>query len=515
MRAEMVLPFQLVEAELEKEIFSAVSPSVDEGRVIEDWIVETIEAKSKASTHEGIHDLLDRIALSRKDLLKPETKTVEKSKEKRALPRAWTRFRVERGRDLTIIVLTDKNLIKEDDLRQLHGDLLALVEGGNDRLVLNFAGVERLSAWAAGAIVEAVRECSRVRWGALRVCGLRSPLDHVFQVTGVDREVPVFSDETAAVSTPWPEKPELKPLPLEVLAVLAQSDAGVTSRFKRRVSPSTHTKGMRLFSIEDNMIRLISTTGPTRGKSISLNGQRLLIGRDSTCSVKIKSNNVSRFHASIEQRSSSVFLRDLGSTNGTTHCGRIIRGREVELRVGDMIQIGDLSFRVAQKEASLESNRVEDVVASWVGVDEIESETTGADTVDIEIPHDQELKIRIKSEVIGEVAIITPIAHDLDSEDVIDQLRESLIKRIDEVGDRQVVINLMHVGHVSGRAIGVLVAQHLRLGRLGGQMRICEANPRVTIVFEGVRLGILVECFPTLDDAVLTPWSHQTAAEIA
>jgi hypothetical protein len=53
----------------------------------------------------------------------------------------------------------------------------------------------------------------------------------------------------------------------------------------------------------------------------------------------------------------------------------------------------------------------------------------------------------------------------------------------------------------------VLLAHHLRLDRDGGALRICQAHARLMAVLHHVRLTILVECHPTLDEAVLAAWT--------
>jgi hypothetical protein len=52
----------------------------------------------------------------------------------------------------------------------------------------------------------------------------------------------------------------------------------------------------------------------------------------------------------------------------------------------------------------------------------------------------------------------------------------------------------------------VLLAHHLRLDRSGGGLRICQARARLMAVLHQVRLTMLVECHPTLDEAVLSAW---------
>src|SRR5206468_920888 len=109
--------------------------------------------------------------------------------------RGWRHFRFSSRRGITVVVVTDRALIKDQDLAEFAGDLLALVSAGFDRVVLNFAAVERLSSWAVGAVADAARACAAARGGALRVCGLRAQVASVVALTSLDREVRVFPDE--------------------------------------------------------------------------------------------------------------------------------------------------------------------------------------------------------------------------------------------------------------------------------------------------------------------------------
>ena len=66
--------------------------------------------------------------------------------------------------------------------------------------------------------------------------------------------------------------------------------------------------------------------------------QEIIIGRDETCDVCIKSQSVSREHCCIERDGHDLVLRDLGSTCGTFLDGEKIG--QVRLRSGMSIQVG-------------------------------------------------------------------------------------------------------------------------------------------------------------------------------
>ena len=79
------------------------------------------------------------------------------------------------------------------------------------------------------------------------------------------------------------------------------------------------------------------TVGET-DHDVALRGDRMVIGRVSSCDICLSDANVSRRHAAIVLRDDEWFIEDLESTNGTVLNGsRIVSER---LRDGDAIDIG-------------------------------------------------------------------------------------------------------------------------------------------------------------------------------
>src|SRR5215831_11659417 len=91
-------------------------------------------------------------------------------------------------------------------------------------------------------------------------------------------------------------------------------------------------------------VRLIVITGKSAGQSIDVPGARFVIGREPGCQLRPNSQAISRRHASIEQREGRVYLRDLGTTNGTALNDHLLRGEELEVGHGDRLQVGPLLF---------------------------------------------------------------------------------------------------------------------------------------------------------------------------
>jgi pSer/pThr/pTyr-binding forkhead associated (FHA) protein len=79
---------------------------------------------------------------------------------------------------------------------------------------------------------------------------------------------------------------------------------------------------------------LRAVSGPYFGKVIPING-RIEIGRGPECGLVLDEPEMSRRHAMIEVTAHEIFLRDLGSTNGTFVNG--VQVRDAVLHPGDQI----------------------------------------------------------------------------------------------------------------------------------------------------------------------------------
>ncbi len=64
----------------------------------------------------------------------------------------------------------------------------------------------------------------------------------------------------------------------------------------------------------------------------------LIVGRDETCDIQIRSQRVSREHCAIESQGEDLFLRDLGSTGGTFAFGKKVD--RIMLQDGLVVTVG-------------------------------------------------------------------------------------------------------------------------------------------------------------------------------
>jgi predicted component of type VI protein secretion system len=89
-----------------------------------------------------------------------------------------------------------------------------------------------------------------------------------------------------------------------------------------------------------SQFQLIMRTGPTPGAAYTLEGDQLMIGRDSTNEIVINDAEVSRRHARLTFQGGKYVLEDLGSTNGTFVNGQRLAGPRV-LKAGEVVSFGE------------------------------------------------------------------------------------------------------------------------------------------------------------------------------
>ncbi len=90
---------------------------------------------------------------------------------------------------------------------------------------------------------------------------------------------------------------------------------------------------------------LVHVRSDGRQREIPLNHPVTLVGRRTDCQLRIPISSVSRRHCELRMADGGLYLRDLGSSNGTFVNGHRLQG-EAELTPGDLVSIGSLVFVV-------------------------------------------------------------------------------------------------------------------------------------------------------------------------
>ncbi len=93
---------------------------------------------------------------------------------------------------------------------------------------------------------------------------------------------------------------------------------------------------------------LEGSLGPGRTWTIPIEQTPFLIGRQEINDLHLASNEISRQHAEIVCRAGTLWIRDLGSTNGTFLNHQRI-DRQMVLAKNDVLHFGSLEFRVSRR----------------------------------------------------------------------------------------------------------------------------------------------------------------------
>lgn len=81
-------------------------------------------------------------------------------------------------------------------------------------------------------------------------------------------------------------------------------------------------------------------------RDIPLKGETCIVGREEGCDLRIPLSAVSRKHCQFRIDGEHVYLKDLGSSNGTYRNSQQIEGEEIKLAPGDRLGIGSLVLTV-------------------------------------------------------------------------------------------------------------------------------------------------------------------------
>ncbi len=94
-------------------------------------------------------------------------------------------------------------------------------------------------------------------------------------------------------------------------------------------------------------VKLKVMTGSHAGTEIGVSGEKFLIGRSDSCSLRPKSESVSRKHCIIVLRDNRVLVQDLKSRNGTfVNDKRLPPDKAKVLSPGDHLRVGKIDFEV-------------------------------------------------------------------------------------------------------------------------------------------------------------------------
>ncbi|HVW02331.1 MAG TPA: FHA domain-containing protein [Planctomycetaceae bacterium] len=115
------------------------------------------------------------------------------------------------------------------------------------------------------------------------------------------------------------------------------------------------------------MAALIIQSGKHQGREIKIpvRDGDLFIGRDEGCFIRLISTEVSRQHCALRIQDDVIYVRDLGSRNGTRVNDVVIDG-EVALAAGDILHVGHTEFEVTGVRRMPLEPGLDDAIAEWL-----------------------------------------------------------------------------------------------------------------------------------------------------
>jgi len=129
-------------------------------------------------------------------------------------------------------------------------------------------------------------------------------------------------------------------------------------------------------------VRFIVTSPPAKAATFRVK-LPLLVGRSDEAKFRIQQDRVSRKHCEFFEQDGGLYVRDLGSTNGTFLNGEMIESTvKVPLQSGAAVKVGSLEFRVEFAAAAAAAPQ-----AAVTGNDETVSVARAADSMALEIEH--------------------------------------------------------------------------------------------------------------------------------
>jgi predicted component of type VI protein secretion system len=100
-------------------------------------------------------------------------------------------------------------------------------------------------------------------------------------------------------------------------------------------------------------VTLVVASGAHQGKVIPITGPQFLIGRDAQCHLRPASQAISKRHCGVMVRDGKVYIKDFGSTNGTSVNDVLIKGAEVAVADGARLKLGPLDFTIRVEQPAL------------------------------------------------------------------------------------------------------------------------------------------------------------------
>jgi anti-anti-sigma factor len=417
---------------------------------------------------------------------------------------------------IVVIELLDRSILHDQEISQIHHEIDQLVMKGVNRMVLNFGNVHHLSSQALGILLQFQKRC-KAAGGLIKVCNPNPQVAEIFKISNLMRVVEVFADEAQALASDWPTAPAVP------------TGSGRVSTAPSVSGRPSLAEALEKLTLPPPVVKLVLEVGRSKGKTVAVNGPRFVIGRDPRCHLRPASEAISRVHTRIDLRDGLVFVRDMGTANGTRLGGQLLQGEEAEAHDGDRLEIGPLVFTLSIVPATIggvpssasgtgtsKTDAAEDAAASWLleaGEQPKPGDTSQFPLIDTKpAPADAararaaaEFR-RLRTQVVGEVLLITIQSTELVDEEQVGPVRRELLATLEPPLPKRVVIRLERVMALSSLGVAMLLGHFQRLDRMGGSLRLSNVRDEVFPALENVIASGAVGVYPRAEQAIQDAW---------
>ena len=125
------------------------------------------------------------------------------------------------------------------------------------------------------------------------------------------------------------------------------------------------------------MVKLVVLSEGFAGKTCELKADKLTIGRVEDNGFQIPEGSVSGRHCEVRLKEGKIYVKDLGSTNGTFIGGKKVNS-ETLLRPGKILRLGQVEIRLETEKNAGETSEIEKTIVlkqGGVKLDDLERPT--------------------------------------------------------------------------------------------------------------------------------------------
>jgi len=128
-------------------------------------------------------------------------------------------------------------------------------------------------------------------------------------------------------------------------------------------------------------------------------------------------------------------------------------------------------------------------------------------------PAEQFESAYFRLETADQAAIVRFSRPTLSEEDNVEQLSLELLRLVDQLGYRRVIISLQNVAWVTSSILGKLIHLHRHLQRNQGDLVLCEVETNVAEILSTSRLNSYFRISPTVELALAGWQANQHLSE--